>query len=90
VQSVTATMRDPLGAAFEYQVRFATLKSIGIIEYLQKQLRSKEVIVDDQATLLNFFPLSDSVGASDSLATPTTSNGPYTWGSLVWGYGTWS
>lgn len=98
IQSVTARMRDPLGTTLEYEVRFATLKSIGIIEYLQNQLRSKEVIVDDQETLLNFFPLADSVGAGDSIATPTASTGPYKWsndagstvGKLVWGYGTWS
>lgn len=98
IQSVTARMRDPLGTTLEYEVRFATLKSIGIIEYLQNQLRSKEVIVDDQETLLNFFPLTDSVGAGDSLAAPTDSTGPYAWSNdagttpnkLVWNYGTWA
>ena len=90
VQSVTAVMRDPLGETLEYQVSFATLKSIGIIDYLQNQLRSKEVIVDDEETLLNFFNLSDTVTAGDSLATPSTSTGPYAWGSFDWGYGTWS
>lgn len=90
IQSVAAAMRDPMGDRFEYEVRFATLKSIGIIEYLQNQMRSKEVIVDDDETLLNFLQLSDSVGASDGLATPSTSTGPYTWGNFNWGYGTWS
>lgn len=97
IQSVTARMRDPLGTSLEYEVKFATLKSIGIIEYLQNQLRSKEVIVDDQETLLNFNSLFDTVTSSDSLATPTDSTGPYKWsndagstvGKLVWGYGTW-
>jgi hypothetical protein len=89
VQSVSATMRDPLGASFEYQVKFATLKSIGIIEYLQAQLRSKEVIVDDQETLLNFYPLSDSAGTSDSLDAPTSSTGPYNWDTPNWGYAVW-
>lgn len=89
IQSVEARMRDPLGTTLEYTVTFATLKSIGIIEYLQNQLRSREVIEDDQETLLNFFPLIDTVAASDSLATPTTSTGPYTWGNFEWGYGTW-
>lgn len=90
IQSVTASMRDPLGNQLEYMVRFATLKSIGIIAYLQNQLRSKEVIVDDEEVLLNFYPFDDEIGASDSLATPTATTGPYLWGTAVWGYSTWS
>lgn len=98
IQSVTMRMRDPNGDSFEYEVRFATLKSIGIIEYLQNQLRSKEVIVDDQETLLNFFSFDDTIGFSDSLATPTATTGPYKWSNdagtttnkMVWGYFTWS
>lgn len=99
IQSVTARMRDPEGNQLEYEVRFATLKSIGIIEYLQNQLRSKEVIVDDAETLLNFIPSdSDEITTSDSLATPTTSSPPYKWSNdegttpnkMVWGYFTWS
>ncbi len=90
IQSVSARMRDPLGEQFEYEVRFATLKSIGIIEYLQAQLRSREVIVDDQETLLNFYPLEDTVATSDTLAAPVASSAPYLWGSFTWGYATWS
>lgn len=95
VQSVTARMRDPIGTAFEYEVRFATLKSVGIIEYLQAQLRSKEVIVDDQETLLNLHDLTDGVAISDTLAAPTDSSPPYVWAGaggneMVWGYFTWS
>ncbi len=90
IQSVDAKMRDPEGNVLEYTVKFATLKSIGIIEYLQSQLRSKEVIVDDDETLTNYFPLQDTMGASDSVATPVTSTGPYTWDNFNWGYGTFS
>lgn len=90
IQSVTARMRDPQGDNFEYEVKFATLKSIGIIAYLQNQLRSKEVIVDDEQTLLNYLGMGpDTVTASDSLAAPTTSAGPYKWGAFNWGYGVW-
>jgi hypothetical protein len=97
IQSVTAGMRDPLGASLEYRVRFATLKSIGIIEYLQNQLRSKEIIVDDQETLLNYFAFTDSAAASDEL-TIETFTPPYKWSNdeettlnrLIWGYGGWA
>jgi len=90
IQSVRATMRDPNGATLEYDVRFATLKSLGIIEYLQNQLRSKEVIVDDDQTLLNYNPITgEEVDAGDSLAAPSSTTGPYLWGSFNWGYGVW-
>ncbi|MER0170347.1 MAG: hypothetical protein DU489_07035 [Nitrosomonas sp.] len=89
IQSVSAVMRDPLGTTLEYQVKFATMKSIGIIEYLQNQLRSKEVIVDDQETILTFNQLSDTVGATDTIDPPTASTGPYVWDTPTWGYATW-
>lgn len=89
IQSVEAVMRDPLGTQLEYTVRFATMKSIGIIEYLQAQLRSREVIQDDAETILNFFQLADTVTTSDSLATPTSTTGPYLVGSThIMGYST--
>lgn len=90
IQSVTARMRDPLGTKLEYTVSFATLKSIGIIDYLQNQLRSKEVIVDDDEILLNYYPFTDSAGAGDSLAAPTSDTGPYVWDTMEWGYSTWA
>ena len=90
IQSVDLVMRDPLALKLEYTVRFATLKTVGIIDYLQAQLRSKEIIQDDDATLLNFIPLEDSFTSSDSLATPTKTTGPYVWGSFTWDYGKWS
>lgn len=90
IQSVDAKMRDPNGDTLEYTVRFATMKSLGIIEYLQKQLRDRDIIEDDQDSLLNYYAFDDEVTASDTLATPTTSTGPYTWDNFEWGYGTWS
>lgn len=86
IQSVSSKMRDPLGTSMEYTVKFATLRSIGIIEYLQDQLRSKEVIVDDEETLLNFYPLTDSAGCTDGLGTPSKTNGPYVIGTALMGY----
>jgi len=80
IQTVTAAMRDPEGENFEYDVRFATLRSIGIIEFLQRQLRDREIVQDDSEILLNFKVLSDTIGFSDSLATPTATTGPYYWG----------
>lgn len=78
IQNVTTTMRDPIGTSLEYSIRFATLKSIGIIEYLQRQLRSREIIEDDQETLLNYiFTGNDVVNCTDSISAPITTTGPY-------------
>lgn len=85
IQSVRMTMRDPNGVSFEYEVRFATLKSIGIIEYLQNQLRSREVIIDDQETLQNYIPLEDTIALTDSLATPVATTGPYLYDTAEYG-----
>lgn len=90
IQSVSAKMRDPEGQTLEYSVKFATLKSIGIIEFLQNQIRSKEVIIDDLETLLTLQNFVDTnVSTTDSINT-TTSTGPYNWNnSEEWGYGVW-
>lgn len=77
IQSVASVMRDPLGEQMEYAVRFATLKSIGIIEYLQRQLRDREIIEDDQETLLNYIANTDTCGFSDSLSAPVITMPPY-------------
>lgn len=90
IQSVSARLFDPSANAIEYTVTFATLKSIGIIDYLQSQLRNKEVIVDDDEVLTNFNPLEDEITFSDSLATPTADTGPYVYGTDTWGYSVWS
>jgi len=93
VQSVTMVMRDPLGTSFEYNVRFATLKNVGIIEFLQRQLRANDIIVDADDTLLNLYPFTDSAATSDSIATPTFTTGPYKYGAdanaAICGYSTY-
>jgi len=90
IQSVNCKLVDPNADRVEYLIRFATLKSIGIIEYLQDQLRNKNVIVDDDEILTNYYPLADTFGSTDSIATPTATTGPYTWDNFDWGYATWS
>lgn len=90
IQSVEAVMLDPEANTLVYTVRFATLKSIGIIEYLQNQLRNKEVIVDDSDVLTNYYPFTDTAGVTDSLATPSTTAGPYKYGTATCGYCTCS
>jgi hypothetical protein len=95
IQSVRAQMRDPNGDKLEYQVNFATLKSIGIIEFLQNQIRSKEVIVDDQETLLSYLAFTgEEIGMTDGIDAPTATSAPYVYAGAGgnegrWGYATW-
>ncbi|CAB4151452.1 hypothetical protein UFOVP594_16 [uncultured Caudovirales phage] len=93
IQSVSMAMRDPMGASFEYEVRFATFKNIGIIEFLQRQLRDREVIVDDSEQLLNLYEFNDTMTFVDSIDAPTFTTGPYKYGphanAAVCGYSTW-
>lgn len=87
IQSVEAKLKDPQGNELEYFVRFATLKSVGIIDYLQSQLRDREIVEDDLETLLNYFPVEDTATFSDALATPSYTEGPYYVGTTaVMGY----
>ena len=80
IQSITASVHDATGDVFRYDVKFATLKTLGIIQYLQSQLLQKEIIVDDQETILSVKPFTDSdIILTDTISTPTASTGPYKW-----------
>lgn len=97
IQSVEMRMRDPVGTNLEFMIEFVTLKTVGIIEYLQKQLRDREIIIDDDETLLNFIPLTDTFGFTDTIDAPVTQTGPYVWSNdagttpkkMVWNFFVW-
>lgn len=98
IQSVKSAMRDPEGNSLQYDVKFATLKSLGIIEFLQAQLLDDEIIEGDDETLLSYIQISpDSCALIDSIDEPTFTTGPYKWSGvgdtasnrLIWGYGVW-
>lgn len=96
IQSVTMTPYDPDANIVEYNVKFATLRNIGIIDFLLNQIRSKEIIVDDMETLLNLKTFTDDeIQFSDSLASPATDSPPYVYGVSAgnvgkWNFATWS
>lgn len=78
IQSVTTVMTDPNADKFEYTVKFATLKSVGIIEYLQRQLRKENVSDESSEVLLSYFDVGhDSLDLTDSFAAPYKKSGPY-------------
>lgn len=97
IQSVTMTPYDAVGSLVEYRVAFATMRDVGIIDFLQNQLREREIIVDDTETLLNLKSFTDEAALSDSIGAPATDSPPYVYGGPgatgnvgKWGFATYS
>lgn len=91
IQRVVFRPVTPDGSRNIYEVRYATLKTLGIIEFLQNRLRERELTEDEVETLLSFLQLEDTVTPpSDQTPTATTSTGPYKWGAFNWGFGAWN
>lgn len=81
VQSVTARMRDPLGDSFEYEVRFSTLRSMGIVAFFQEQLRSRRLTIDQAETVLGLREMSDTLNLTvDGVDVATPTSPPYYYG----------
>lgn len=62
---------------YQWSVQLATLKTIGIIDILQKLLLDEDLSEGEQETLLTYLQFSDTIGLSDTIGTPTTSSAPY-------------
>lgn len=98
IQDVTMKVHGNSGDKYIYEVKFATLKTLGIIDFLQQRVLDEEITENELETLLNYFQLEDSFNVSDSIGTPTTSSPPYKWSNdaettpnrLRWNLGTWS
>lgn len=72
-----------------WTITVATLKMIGIIEILQKLLLDEELTINEQETLLTFLQFMDSAAITDSIGTPSTTTGPYLYGTAIVGFSTW-
>ena len=91
IQNVKMTQLSPTS---EYTVKFtvtlATLRTIGIINILQKLLLDEDLEINEQETLLTFLQFTDDeIGITDSISTPVKTTGPYEYGTAVVGYSTW-
>ena len=76
-----------------YTVKLATLKTIGIIEVLQRLLRNRSLTELEDAVLLTLQEYDDSASGDDDFdgsTDITTTSPPYVWGTMKWGYFTWS
>jgi hypothetical protein len=94
IQSVSAQPRND--GAVVYSVKLATLKTIGIIEVLQRLLRNRSQTELEGAVLLTLQEYSDGASAADtfdSSADITTNSPPYTYAGgandAEWGFASW-
>lgn len=60
-----------------WSVQLATLKTIGIITILQKLLLQEDLTVDEQVNLLTLISQKDTITASDTISSVTTTSRPY-------------
>jgi hypothetical protein len=91
IQSVSLAMRGedaPL-----YQVKLASVKTLGIVRFLQRLLKSREVVLEGE-TLTEILNFDDAMEVNDSLdAEARQTTGPYTWADgtndATWNFATW-
>lgn len=75
----------------EWQAEVASLKTLGIVEVLQKLLRNEELTQNEQETLLTYLQYEDSLNVDDTDGmTMTAQTGPYLYGTAEWGRSTWA
>lgn len=99
IQSVDFEMETPEDDGGVWTVRLATLRTVGIIEFLQRMLRNNGVNEGENDLLLSFFQYDDEAQADDSVSAFTVTSPPYTWedtpatpqaNPIVWNFFTWS
>lgn len=78
IQRVNFHMRTPEDG--EWTVQLATLRSVGIIDFLQNLLKDRGISEGESETLLTFLHFEDEAEATDELTTPfTKTSPPYMW-----------
>ena len=101
IQSVTAKPIDAFGERVIYSVDFATVKTLGIIEFLQNSLINETITEDAQETLLNFIqqPTENMSVVDTGVQLVKESTAPYKWAlndaennpdTFVWNFSTYS
>ena len=64
----------------EWTVELATLRSVGVIAFLQNLLRDRGISEGESETLLTFLQFDDQVNVSDTLTLPSeVTSPPYMW-----------
>jgi hypothetical protein len=94
IQSVSLRSITPNGDRLEHNVKYATLKTISIIDFLQEQILDDKITEGQLEQLLSLVRVQDSASTSDTLNAPTVITSPYKWSpsadGFSWGFGKWS
>lgn len=91
VQKKMVTPDDGTGKTkFRLNVEVSTNRRIDIVDFLQEQVFEEHLREDNTSTLLSFRIIDDTMTAGDSIGSRSTSSPPYEWGTMEWGYFTWS
>jgi len=98
IQSVNMTVQSPNKAV--WNVKLATMRTVGIIKVLQDLIKFREYRTFDPDNLLSLIQFQDLARATDSLTIPSaTTSSPYYWWPnsgtgtnppIKWNYWTWS
>lgn len=92
IQSVSMSMTSPFTG--QWNVKLATVRTLGIIRFLQKFLKIEDEITEGEV-LLELLQFEDESASTDSVAI-TTDDPPYKWADAVdpddegkWNFFTW-
>ncbi len=90
VKRITARLYSP--TQFHYDIECVGTEKVSFIDVMKLLLLqgNAQTVVADSTVLQVLLLLEESIASSDSLSTPTTSSPPYLWGTMVWGFFTWS
>lgn len=97
VQSVDMNVEDNEGTRKVYKIKFASLKTLGVIDVLRRLLLDEEIKEGEDQILITLLRLSDSLTITDTLSAPTATSGPYYWEPISanspggkWNFATWA
>ncbi len=76
IQSVDFQMRSGMGDGV-WSVKLATMRTVGIIEFLQRMLRNNGASEGENELLLTFLQYADEAEADDDAPVITTTSPPY-------------
>lgn len=97
IQSVDFEMRSPTDDGM-WKIRLATLRTVGIIEFLQRMLRNNGDSEGENELLLSFYNFDDELSIADSFTLPVAvTSPPYKYYSGTptgdigkWNFSTWA
>ena len=77
IQSVSFAMRTPFDG--QWEITLATLRTVGIIDFLQQLIRLRDVVDPSEEQLINFLDFQDPFTVGDQLSDIFTTSPPYMW-----------